>query len=75
MSTERQKADVIVKGFKKRRAATLQWNFLIPVVILALLVITAIFADVLAPYDPLETSLIQRLVPPAFANGGSEAHF
>ena len=75
MSIERKKADDIVKGFKKRKAATLQWNFTVPVAILTLLVLTAIFADLIAPYDPIEPSLTARLIPPAFANGGNDAHF
>lgn len=75
MSIERKKADDIVRGFKKRKPATLQWNFLVPVAILSLLVFTAIFADLIAPYDPTETSLTARLLPPSFANGGSSAYF
>jgi peptide/nickel transport system permease protein len=75
MSIERKKADDIVKGFKKSKPATLQWNFVIPVAILAAMMLTAIFANFLAPYDPIETSLTARLIPPAFANGGNPAHF
>jgi len=41
--------------------------------VLLLLILAAIFAPRLAPYDPLQTSLTDRLKPPAFA-GGSEAH-
>lgn len=51
----------------------LQLNFTIPALVLLLLVVAAIFAPRLAPYDPLQTSLTARLQPPAFA-GGSEAH-
>jgi peptide/nickel transport system permease protein len=51
----------------------LQLNFLIPVTVLSLTLIAAIFSAQLAPYDPLQTSLSQRLAPPAFA-GGTEAH-
>jgi len=38
-----------------------------------LLVLAAIFAQQIAPYDPLQTSLTARLQPPAFA-GGTPAH-
>jgi peptide/nickel transport system permease protein len=75
MSIERKKADDIVKGFKKRRTATLQWNFLIPVAVLSLLVLTAIFAPWLAPYPPTQTSLTERLAPPSFMEGGNPAYF
>jgi peptide/nickel transport system permease protein len=51
----------------------LQLNFCIPAAVLLILVVAAIFATQLAPYDPLHTSLTERLQPPAFA-GGSEAH-
>jgi peptide/nickel transport system permease protein len=51
----------------------LQLNFLIPVIVLTLLVLAAIFAPLIAPYDPLRNSLTDRLKPPVFA-GGSSAH-
>jgi peptide/nickel transport system permease protein len=51
----------------------LQLNFCLPTVMLVLMVGSAIFAPQIAPYDPLQTSLTDRLKPPAFA-GGSEAH-
>jgi peptide/nickel transport system permease protein len=37
------------------------------------MVLGAIFAPLIAPYDPLQTSLSARLQPPAFA-GGTDAH-
>jgi hypothetical protein len=37
MSIERKKADAVIKGYKKRKAATLQLSFLLPVIILSLL--------------------------------------
>jgi peptide/nickel transport system permease protein len=51
----------------------LQPNFCIPAAVLLLLLVAAIFAPLLAPYDPLQTSLTDRLKPPAFA-GGTGAH-
>ncbi len=51
----------------------LQLNFALPALVLLLLVVSAIFAQQIAPYDPLQTSLTDRLKPPAFA-GGSETH-
>jgi peptide/nickel transport system permease protein len=58
----------------RSRPATLQLNFVIPVAILSLLVLTAIFAPLLAPYSPIATALKDRLRPPFFADGGSTAH-
>jgi peptide/nickel transport system permease protein len=47
---------------------------LVPVVILATLVLVAIFASVLAPYSPYATSLPDRLKPPFWITGGSFQH-
>ncbi len=58
---------------RRRYDMFLQPNFLIPTIVLLLLLISAIFAPQLAPYDPLQTTLSQRLAPPAFA-GGTDAH-
>jgi peptide/nickel transport system permease protein len=51
----------------------LQLNFCIPATVLLILVAAAILAPLVSPYDPLQTSLTQRLQPPVFA-GGSQAH-
>jgi peptide/nickel transport system permease protein len=47
---------------------------LIPVIILACIVLVAVFADVLAPYDPQLGTLSARFKPPAWEEGGSMAH-
>lgn len=46
----------------------------IPVLILLLIALVAIFADVLAPYNPQIGSLGLRYRPPAWQEGGSMAH-
>lgn len=43
-------------------------------VIIGLLVIMAIFAQQIAPYDPTAGSLMDRLKPPFWQTGGSTAH-
>lgn len=43
-------------------------------VLLFVLVLPAIFADVIAPYDPLEGQLSARLTPPFWMDGGSMDH-
>jgi peptide/nickel transport system permease protein len=63
-----------VNGSIRRVRITMQMTFIIPVVVLALLVLVAIFAPSLAPYPPTKTSLPHRLLPPFFINGGSTAH-
>ncbi len=47
---------------------------LIPVLILLFIAFVAVFANVLAPYDPQIGSLAQRFRPPAWQAGGSMAH-
>src|SRR5919198_687256 len=47
---------------------------LVPVLILSLIVLVAVFADVLAPYDPQIGSLARRYRPPFWQDGGSLAH-
>jgi peptide/nickel transport system permease protein len=70
--------DILVEGGERRRVARrwdvfLQLNFLIPATVLLIMLVGAIFAPQIAPYDPLQTSLSARLQPPAFA-GGTDAH-
>ncbi len=64
-------------------ALTLAWRFaalrvegfpVIPTVIITLLVLLAIFADVLAPYNPETGTLGERFRPPAWQAGGSEKY-
>lgn len=47
---------------------------IIPVLILLVIALVAIFANVLAPYDPQVGSLSLRYRPPAWQEGGSMAH-
>jgi peptide/nickel transport system permease protein len=46
----------------------------IPTIIIAVIALAAIFADVLAPYNPEIGVLGDRFRPPAWQAGGSEAH-
>jgi peptide/nickel transport system permease protein len=47
---------------------------LIPLLILVFIAFVAVFADVLAPYDPQVGSLARRFRPPAWQEGGSMAY-
>ena len=49
-------------------------GFVIAAVLIALIVLMALAAPLLAPFDPYEQDLANRLVPPAFLQGGSWAH-
>ena len=46
----------------------------VPMLILAVLVIAAIFAPVLAPHDPIRQNLRARLAPPVWAEGGTSTN-
>jgi peptide/nickel transport system permease protein len=69
--------DLVVDDDQRRPARNwdifLQPNFLIPSTVLVVMLLAAIFAPLISPYDPLQTSLTDRLKPPAFA-GGTSAH-
>jgi peptide/nickel transport system permease protein len=47
---------------------------IVGLVIILALVLTAIFAPLIAPYDPTLGSLGDRLTPPSWQEGGSSAH-
>lgn len=46
----------------------------LPVIVLSILVLTAVFAPFISPHSPLEGNLALRLMPPAFMNGGRQVH-
>src|SRR5215212_11037563 len=48
-----------------------RYPFIPVAVLLLVLIIPALFADQIAPHDPLEQSLVKRLTPPAWMDGGS----
>ena len=47
----------------------------VPMLILIVLVLSAIFAGTVAPYNPLKNSLAERNTPPAWVEGGSSKHW
>jgi peptide/nickel transport system permease protein len=49
-------------------------TLVLPMLILTVLVLTAIFAPLLAPYDPVKNDLVHRRLPPSWM-GGSPDHF
>jgi peptide/nickel transport system permease protein len=58
-------------GFFQRAQIAKNLTFYIPAIILALLVLTAIFAPLLAPHDPTELNILATYKPPFFLEGGS----
>jgi len=63
-----------VKGGVRRTSIFLQWTFFVPAAVLLLMVIMAIFADVIAPYPYDQIAMVDRLMPPFFVEGGSTTH-
>ena len=71
-------------GPSRAAGLTLAWRYAtfrsrggfptLPVAILTFLVFIAVFANVLAPYNPEIGSLAERFRPPAWQAGGSSAH-
>ena len=60
------------RGFIGRAWSSTRRVPVIPLLILAvMLIIPAIFADMIAPHDPVQVNLRDRLLPPAWQEGGS----
>lgn len=47
----------------------------VPIAILAIVVLAAILAPLLTPYDPVKNHLIEKLTPPSWVAGGSVEHW
>ena len=56
------------------RLAALRRAPIVPLSIITLMVLTAVLANVLTPYSPVDISLPERLKPPFWEPGGSLAH-
>ena len=59
---------------KRQKRIFFQMTFIIPVAVLLLMVIMAIFAPLLAPYPYDQISMSERFMPPFFMDGGSTSH-
>jgi peptide/nickel transport system permease protein len=66
--------ETLVLPAPRRRFARLRRAPLIPLAIIALIVLTALFANVLTPYSATDIALSNRLKPPFWEKGGSLAH-
>ena len=76
-------AEPVVSGLSRGARIVKKLTFIIPVIILSLMILIAIFADLawiglpdvrLAPYSPTKMSLPDRLTPPFWAEEGSTDH-
>ena len=46
----------------------------IPLIIIGVMVFAAVFAPILAPYSPTKQTLRDKLLPPAWQEGGTTEH-
>jgi peptide/nickel transport system permease protein len=67
-------AKPVVSSLSRRTRIMKNLTFIIPVTILSLIILMAIFADLVAPCDPVKMSLPDRLMPPFWGEGGSTEH-
>jgi peptide/nickel transport system permease protein len=74
MDNKKEIMGASANGSIRRVRITMQMTFIIPVVVLALLVLVAIFAPLISPHPPAKTSLPHRLLPPFFIDGGSPTY-
>jgi peptide/nickel transport system permease protein len=47
----------------------------VPLLVLAIVVLAAILAPLLTPYEPVKSNLIDKLIPPSWVAGGSPEHW
>lgn len=60
-----------------RRSLQIVWRLrmgAIGAVLIAALILTAVFVPLFAPHDPYEQNIMQRLLPPAWMDGGKSDH-
>lgn len=67
-NVERAKLKRVIRAFIKSKTAFLG------IFIMTVVIITAVFSPFLAPYDPYEQNLNQRLKPPAWVEGGNREY-
>jgi peptide/nickel transport system permease protein len=63
-----------ISGFSRGARILRSLTFVLPMTVMAILVLIAIFAPLLAPYEPIEGNMLERFAPPAFMEGGSMKH-
>jgi peptide/nickel transport system permease protein len=68
--TEMDDSDTLITTLRKKSRRGFGWRFYLPVFILAAFVFLAIFADLLAPHDPIKNHLADSLTPPFWQEGG-----
>jgi peptide/nickel transport system permease protein len=70
----RSEPDVLSRGILLRRRALSETGLIIGVALLATIILLALFAPLIAPYDPYAQDLSQRLIPPVWYERGTWTH-
>jgi peptide/nickel transport system permease protein len=73
VTTRVEDFDKLAKRARPKRII-FQWTFILPVAVLFVMVILAIFAPLLAPYPYDQINMSERLMPPFFLEDGSASH-
>jgi peptide/nickel transport system permease protein len=74
MAVDKLEREAPVIRPRQRRFASLRRVPIIPLAIIAIVVLTALLANVITPYSPTDISLSKRLKPPFWEKGGSLSH-
>jgi peptide/nickel transport system permease protein len=61
-------------GLSRQQRILRSLTLIVPAIVLGIIALTAIFAPLIAPYDPTKGKMTERRIPPAFLKGGSTAH-
>ena len=61
-------------GLSRSQRIMRSLTLIVPATLLTIVALTAIFAPLLAPYDPTKGKMTERRIPPFFLEGGSTAH-
>jgi peptide/nickel transport system permease protein len=61
-------------GLSRQQRILRSLTLFVPATVLTIIALTAIFAPLLAPYDPTVGKMTERRLPPAFMEGGSSKH-
>lgn len=67
---------------KKRKRSSSRWLKMLlksktgitGLIIVLIMVLVAIFANIIAPHDPAATNIVNRLLPPAWSEGGNSSY-
>jgi peptide/nickel transport system permease protein len=75
LSTEKKKTKKQYRGVSRATRVIQNLALWIPTVVMAIMIILAVFAPWIAPHDPTVGRITDRYLPPAFIEGGKSTYF